>query len=359
MNHSSRCATTHVAILAALTIGGYLCGTMSACAAPRLESICTVYGQREIQLRGVGLVVGLKGTGDSASNGTLVRAVTHILGRLRSPVNATSIGTAKNAAVVLLEATVPKGGIRRGQKVHCTVSSLFDAKSLKGGYLLTSPLAFEDLTDDRVVGLASGPVELAEIDTPTQGQVMRGVELKEDVYQNFVDHQRNVITLLLDESHASFRSAFEIAEAINSDLRKETTSSDWAKAMGSNVIEIQVPTQYLSNTTKFMALLMQIQIDSPPSEARVVVNRKKKIIVITGDVEISPVAIAHNNLRVKIDAPAFLGVQSTPGGPVNPARLDNLVQALNQLQVPTEDTIDILRTLYRSGKLHAQFVEEK
>jgi len=358
MNHSYRYAIMCSAVLLVNAMAGGPFTHKTVCAAPRLESICSVYGQREIQLRGVGLVVGLKGTGDSQSNGTLVRAVTQILGRLRSPVNATNIGSAKNAAVVLLEATVPKGGIRRGQKIHCTVSSLFDAKSLKGGYLLSSPLAFEDLTDDRVVGLASGPVELTELETPTQGHVVRGVELKEDVYQNFIDRQRNVITLLLDESHASFRSTFEIAEAINSDLRKETTSSDWAKALGRNVIEVSVPTQYLNNTTKFMALLMQIQIDSPASEARVVVNRKKKIIVITGDVEISPVAIAHNNLRVKVANPTFLGVESTPGGPVNPARLDNLVQALNQLQVPTEDTIDILRTLYRSGKLHAQFIEE-
>jgi len=358
MKRSYSSSLAHSLIAVALIIGCGLWSAVPAAAAPRLESICTVYGQREIQLRGVGLVVGLKGTGDSESNGTLVRAVTQILGRLRSPVNAANMGSSKNAAVVFLEATVPKGGIRRGQKLHCTVSSMFDAKSLKGGYLLTSPLAFENLADDRVVGLASGSIELAEIETPTQGHVVRGVELKEDVYQNFVDKQRNMITLLLDESHASFRSAFEIAEAINSDLRKETASSEWAKAVGRNVIEVQVPIQYVDNTTKFMALLMEIQIDSPPSEARVVVNRKKKIIVITGDVEISPVAVSHNNLRVAIGANPFMGVQNTPGGPVNPARLGNLVQALNQLQVPTEDTIDILRTLYRSGKLHAQFIEE-
>ena len=113
---------------------------------------------------------------------------------------------------------------------------------------------------------------------------------------------------------------------------------------------------------KFLALLMEVGVDNPNSQARVVVNTKSGTVVVTGEVEISPVVIAHKKLTVRVGDPlappeperfrAF-GPKSDPSRP----QLDQLVEALNSLQVPTEDVIDILRELNRSGKLHAEFIE--
>ncbi|MBA3315842.1 MAG: flagellar basal body P-ring protein FlgI [Planctomycetaceae bacterium] len=336
----------------------------AAFARVRLEHICTVGGPKEVKLTGLGLVVGLKGTGDGGKNLPTMRALATALKLHNTPVLAPDeLKDAKNVAIVLIEATVPATGLRRGQRLDCYVSSLMGAKSLRGGRLLVAPVETPDVGSELAVGLASGPIAVESADVPTTGKISGGIVLEEDFYAYFVDRRDGSpkVTLLLDQSHASFHSAGEVARVINAEFSFEA-GGELAKAIGPGAIIVGVPSQYENDPVKFLALLMEVGVDNPSTQARVVVNTKSGTVVVTGEVEISPVVIAHKKLTVRVGDPLaepepdrfrILGAKNDPSRP----QLDQLVEALNSMQVPTEDVIDILRELNRSGKLHAEFIE--
>lgn len=336
----------------------------AAFARVRLEHICSVGGPKEVKLTGLGLVVGLKGTGDGGKNLPAMRALATALKLHNTPVLAADeLRDAKNVAIVLIEATVPATGLRRGQRLDCHVSSAMGAKSLRGGRLLVAPVETPEVGDERAVGLASGPISVEDPESPTTGKVVDGIVLEEDFFAYFVDHTSGEakVTLLLDPDHASFHSADEVARVVNSEFSFEA-GSDLARGAGPGVIEVRIPSQYEDDPVKFLARLMEIGVDNPHTQARVVVNSRSGTVVVTGEVEISPVVIAHKKLTVRVGDPLAgpepdrfrgVGLKDDPARP----QLDQLVEALNALQVPTEDVIDILRELNRSGKLHAEFIE--
>jgi len=350
-------ARAALALLLALTAD-------AAFARVRLEHICTVGGPKEVKLTGLGLVVGLKGTGDGGKNLPAMRALATALKLHNTPVLAADeLREAKNVAMVLVEATVPATGLRRGQRLDCYVSSVMGAKSLRGGRLLIAPVETPEIGADRAVGLASGPISIEDPDSPTTGKVADGIVLEEDFYAYFVDRRSGDprVTLLLDSGHSGFTSASKVASVVNAEFSFEA-GRDLARAAGPGVVEVGIPSQYEEDPVKFLALLMDVGIDNPQTQARVVVNAKSGTVVVTGEVEISPVVIAHKKLTVRIGDPGLepepdrfrvVGPKDDPSRP----QLDQLVEALNEMQVPTEDVIDILRELNRSGKLHAEFIE--
>ena len=333
----------------------------------RLENICTVYGQKESKLTGIGLVIGLNGTGDGGGNRAAMRALAAVLARMNAPVSIDELRDADNVAMVLVEATVPRTGIRKGQRIDCYVSSFMGAKSLRGGRLLVTPLTTAAVANQHVVGLASGSVYVEDENVRTVGLIQGGVVLEDSFPSLFVDRERgHLVTLLLDESHASFRAASEVSYAINTEFSFDTASQVLAKAAGPGVIEVAIPPQYQDDPVRFLALLMAVGIDNPHTQARVVVNAKTGNIVVTGEVEISPVVIASKNLTVRIgDAPLPDGEQASgrfvtladPQDTYAPQQLQHLLDSLNELRVPTSDIIDIIRELHRSGKLHAAYDE--
>ena len=112
---------------------------------------------------------------------------------------------------------------------------------------------------------------------------------------------------------------------------------------------------------EFVAQVLAVGIDNPHTQARIIVNTKTGTVVVTGEVEISPVVISHKNLTVRVGSanPADDAVASesfvpiTQQGKQATQQLQQLVEALNQIQVPNEDIIEIIRELHRTGKLHA------
>jgi flagellar P-ring protein precursor FlgI len=348
-----------VALLLAVT-------TREASARVRLENICTIYGQKSVKLTGVGLVVGLQGTGDGGKNLPAMRALAAALKLMNSPVVSTKeLQDAKNVAMVFIEATVPRTGLRRGQRIDCYVSSMMGAKSLRGGRLLVTPLETSEIGNDSVVAIASGPVNIEDEDIATTGIIPTGALLEENFVSLFIDKQRgHRITLLLDEFHSGFNTASEIARVINFEFSHIAKNSEFAKATGPGVVEVEVPDVYVDSPVEFVAEMLAIGIENPHSQAKVVVNAKTGTVVVTGEVEISPVIITHKNITVAVDGAApsaantgrfvDLGNQQTTG---TPGQLQHLVSALNQLRVPKEDVIHIVRELHRSGKLHAIYDE--
>src|SRR5579863_5822563 len=166
-----------------------------ACFAPghagagtQLRNICTVYGQKETPVIGIGLVVGLSRTGDGGKNAAAMRALASTLKYLNIPIeSAKELSDASNVAMVAISATIPKEGASRGQRLDCYVTSTFGAKSLKGGRLLISPVRMPNVADTTVVGLATGPVVIEDPDVLTTGRIPGGIILERDFRTPFID----------------------------------------------------------------------------------------------------------------------------------------------------------------------------
>jgi len=336
----------------------------SAEARVRLEHICTVQGQQEVRLTGIGLVTGLPGTGDGAKSLPTIRALRAALTRMNQPVLEVDLKNADSVAIVMIEATIPRTGLRRGQKIDCVVSSMLGAKSLRGGRLLSAPLTSVEIRNDQVVALASGTLTVEDVARPTSARIVQGVDLRQDVNSLFLSQQQGpTVTLLIDPHHASFYTASQIAAAVNQEFTFEVGGRQIARAVSPSVVELSVPTPYRDTPVDFIALVLEVGIDTPSTQARVVLNSKTGTVVVTGEVEISPVIVAHKSFSVEVGTPDA----PTPPGPFvgliegqsrqSPQQLKQLVDALNQLRVPAEDIVSIIRELNETGKLHAELIE--
>jgi flagellar P-ring protein precursor FlgI len=346
------------------------CVALCTLAAPvsarvRLENLCTIQGQQEVRLTGLGLVTGLPGTGDGAKNLPTVRALRAALTRMNNPVMEVDLKNADSVAMVMIEATIPRTGLRRGQKIDCFVSAMLGAKSLRGGRLLSAPLTSVDVRSELVVGLAGGAITVEDLVRPTSGRIVQGVDLQQDVKTLFLNQQQGpTVTLLIDPHHASFYTAAEIAQAVNSEFSFEVGGKQIARPVTPAAVELQVPPQYRESPVEFIAQVLDVGIENPTTQARVVLNQRTGTVVVTGEVEISPVVIAHKNFTVEI---GVIDPPTTSAGPFvgllegqsrqSPQQLEQLVAALNQLRVPTDDIISIIRELSQTGKLHAELIE--
>lgn len=333
-----------------------------ASARVRLKDICTIYGEREVKLVGIGLVTGLNGTGDGGKNLPAVRALAAAMKLMHTPVlDFSELKDAKNFSIVWVEATIPKNGARRGQTIDCYVTSFMGAKSLRGGRLLPSPLETAEIDDDKTRGMASGALVIENPKEELVARIPGGVTLTDDFIRDFIDVYRGgVITLLLDSSHSSFQAASEVARVVNSEFTFEV-GSNVARATGPGVIEVRLPQQYRDSPVEFVAAVLEVSVDNPNTQSRVVVNNKTGLVLIDGEVELSPVVITHKNLIVQVGNDAaqpaeFVGLVDQTQIQ-NSQQLSELLEALNQLKVPPEDVIGIIRELHRSGKLHAEYDE--
>lgn len=358
-------------VLLAITFSWFLSVCEQANAQVRLESICKVEGNEEVRLVGMGLVVGLNGTGDGGGAGPTINALAAAMKAMRSPIDSKELGNAKNVAIVMVHATIPRTGLHKGQRLDCFVSSHLNAKSLQGGRLFVTPLQSDDLNNELVIGIAEGAVVLEDALTPTSGRIPRGVLIKDSYFNNKEYLQRivdtsekdSVIRLLLDGPHSSYISARAIAERINEEYEFESYGEQHAKAESPSRIAVRIPEILQDSPIDFIAELMDLKINSPHSISRVLVNSKTGVVIISGDVELSPVLINHPNLQVNIVGGNTIINGATFKSLVDgqttrtTSRLDELVKALNELGVPREAMIEVLRELHNSGKLHADYKE--
>jgi len=337
-----------------------------------LKNICRVKGQEENVLRGLGLVVGLKGTGDSGDYLPTMRALARSMQLMGNPLSApdsrgkkktglAELKNTKNVALVIVEATVPAAGARRGSPIDCEVSAI-SAKSLAGGRLIFATLQGPNVQDTHVYATASGRVHLDDANVPTVGQIHNGCLMQEDFFNVF--QKDGMITLVLDASHADFEIAAEVANLVNERYRDQgqhdaADAQVIAKAIDPINIVVAIPGAYRNDPVQFIAELMGIEIYDPRTEARVVVNERTGSIVISGDVEIGSVIVSHKDVVVQTgdSLPAARFVPIDPNRPESP-KLKSLVEALGRLQVPATDVIDIIKGIERDGKLHGKLIVE-
>ncbi len=327
-----------------------------------LKSICRVKGQEENTLHGMGIVVGLKGTGDSASFGPTINSLAKVMTVMGEPLNQGGLAElkdAKNVALVIVTATIPAAGARQGDQLNCAVSSFGDAKDLTGGRLFLTALIGPDRNNPRIYAFAQGPISLDDPALTTTGRIHEGCRLEDDFYNAFTQDGR--ITLVLDKNHADFQVAADVAELINSQLSFQSSGVPLAKALDQANITVTIPSQYRTDPVEFVSQVLALPMQEPPTGARVVINERAGSIVISGDVEIGPVVVTHKNVVVETGGAAagrqFVPMDIDPAEVATP-KLTALVEALSAVHVPTEDIIDIIKNLNRAGKLHGQLIIE-
>ena len=348
-------------LAAAVTALGLLASAGPAGASTTLWSICRVKGQEENTLNGLGIVVGLNGTGDGGNFMPTIRSLAVAMELMGNPVGqggATELQDAKNVALVTVTATVPAEGARQGDKIDCKISSIGSAKSLAGGRLFLTPLLGPNPRTGQVYALAEGDITLDDLAVPTTGRIHRGCRVEENFRNGF--HQDGKITLVLDKNHADFQMAQDVAEIINnSQLSFQSGGAALAKPLDQVNIEVAIPKQYEDAPVLFVSEVLRLPLVAPEAGPRVVINERAGSIVIGGDAQIGAVVVTHKNVVVEtggvIPANRFVAVDPSE---TEPPRLKALVEALNAVHVPTEDIIEIIKRIDRNGKLYAQLIIE-
>jgi flagellar P-ring protein precursor FlgI len=354
-------------------------------ASTRLKNICRIKGQEENVLRGMGLVVGLNGTGE-ANDPPTMRAIARAMEIMGNPLASNGqmsgldeLRRMKNVAMVMVTATVPATGARRGDRLDCFVSA-WNGKSLEGGRLAFASLQGPNTQDPRVYALCHGQVTVDNPEQPMVGIVHGGCQMEADIFTPFVSSD-GYITLVLDKNHANFQTASEIvyqinqranytasrqrgvvgtsAESSNDETGSAARSAEYediVQAIDAANIVVRIPEGWRKDPVGFASDILEVRIEEHEPESRVVINPRAGTIVISGDVEIGDVVVSHKNVVVEAAAPpTFTPIDVDKSGA---PKLDELVNQLNSLKVPTADMIEIIRGIERDGKLHGRLIVE-
>lgn len=332
--------------------------------ATTVVDLTRIKGEGELVLRGLGLVTGLKGTGDSGKELMLARPLASLLANEgNAPARLEDLAATKSVALVLVTAVV-RVGTKADDQIDVTVTTVGSAKSLEGGQLFLTPLRGPTNANAIVFGIAEGPMELENIATPTRGRVTRGARMIEDVSAPPITDS---FDLILDEVFKSYQAASHVAEAINAAVQPQGPAV--ARVVDDRTIRVTIPVHERQDTAGFLAAVQSADVNPGflGLGAKVVYNVTRGIIVVTADVDISPVAITQKDLSITttsatpttpdLSPSRWAGVK-TIARPSQSAKLTDLVQALKQLNVPVQEQIAIIRTLHRSGALHAEIVED-
>jgi flagellar P-ring protein precursor FlgI len=347
-----------------LALIGLLCFSAQA-QAERLKDIASIAGVRSNQLVGYGLVVGLNGTGDQTSQTPFtVQSLKSMLAQFGITVPAGVTPQVKNVAAVSLHAELPPFA-KPGQEIDVTVSSIGNAKSLRGGTLLMAPLRG---ADGQIYALAQGNLVVggfgAEADgssitvnIPSVGRIPSGATVERSVASSFPTGN----SLVLNLNTPDFTTANRVAEAINNGIGDGT-----AKAIDGASIKVNAPRD-LAQRVAFMSLLENFEVQPGDSAAKIVINSRTGTIIIGKHVQVSPAAITHGSLTVTITArpqvsqPAPLSGGRTvvvPQSDISVAQekghmfkfdpgvsLDDIVRAINQVGAAPGDLVAILEAL--------------
>ena len=315
---------------------------MAASHAARIKDVATVKGVRENILIGYGIVVGLKGTGDSSTDVT-GQSLSRLFNKLGLDVQNNGVKS-KNAAAVIVTANLPPFA-RSGNKIDVTVSSIGDSSSLEGGVLLVTPLR---AGDQNVYAVAQGSVSLGAMadgttkNFPTVARVASGATIEKDIDVNFSGKKSFRLSL----HNPDFTTSARMAALINGEL-----GGKYASARDSGTVDVVVPFNYEGNTVELMAALENVQINVD-TRAKVVLNERTGTVVMGDKIGITSVAISHGDLSIEVGDGKKGNrdkVMQMKG-----ANVSDLVKALNSLGVAPKDLTAIFQTLKQVGALQAE-----
>ena len=342
--------------------------------AERVKDLASIAGVRSNQLIGYGLVVGLDGSGDKTKfTGQSLR---NFLVEMGINIPPGTDPKSKNVAAVSVHADLPPF-VKPGQTIDITVSSLGDAKSLRGGSLLMTPLKGADgniyaMAQGNLVvggfGADAGDGSRVTVNIPSAGRVPNGATVERAVKNafNVGDH------LVLNLHRPDFTTASRLTDAINHTLGKGTANS-----VDASSIRVNAPRDP-SQRVPFLSLVENLELSPGEAPARVVVNSRSGTVVIGQHVRVTPAAVTHGNLSVTISANPEVSQPNplsqgqtvvTPNYDIEISEedsrmfvfdpgvsLDEIVRAVNQVGAAPGDLVAILEALKQAGALRAELV---
>ncbi|HZX28436.1 MAG TPA: flagellar basal body P-ring protein FlgI [Telluria sp.] len=345
-----------------------------AAQAERLKDLASIAGVRENQLTGYGIVVGLDGTGDQTTQTPFT--VQSILAMLQQQGVTLPAGTSlqlKNVAAVSVTTSLPAFA-QPGQTIDITVSSIGNAKSLRGGTLIMTPLKG---ADGQIYAMAQGNVLVGGVGAQAGGTQTVVNHLAVGKIANGATVERAVPVALgkdnqirLELKQTDFATAAKVVEAINNQFGPSV-----ATALDGRVIRVLTPSSS-DQRVAFIGLLQNIDVAPDLGMAKVIMNARTGSVVMNQAVTLDPCAISHGNLSVTISSdpqvsqPApFSGgktvvtqntsveVKKDPGKVVmvkGGASLAEVVKAMNAIGASPQDLLSILQALKAAGSLHAE-----
>jgi len=342
--------------------------------AERLKDLTSVAGVRSNQLVGYGLVVGLDGTGDKTSftSATFRNMLNNFGVAIPANINPSS----KNIAAVAVHADLPPFA-KPGQVIDVTISTIGDAKSLRGGSLIMAPLKG---ADGQVYAIAQGNLVVSgfgiqgadgsrlSLNVPSVGRIPGGATVERTVPNAFAQGD----SLILNLNHPDFTTARRVAEQINSLLGPKM-----AAPMDATSIRVTAPRDPAQRVS-FLSVLENLEVQPAQEVAKVIINSRTGTIIIGQNVRVSPVAITHGGMTVAITEelnvtqPNALGEGETVITPrtgievdeasghmfeFSPgASLQDIVEAVNQVGAAPGDLMAILEALRQAGALKAELI---
>ena len=356
---------------------------LSSVQADRLKDLTSIAGVRSNQLVGYGLVVGLAGTGDG--NAALTQQSLQSMISQFGVVTSAANMNGKNAAAVIITAELPPF-TKPGQKLDIVVSTVGQAKSLRGGTLLMTPLLGADGETYAVaqgnlmvggLGVAGGDGSSLTVNVPTVGRIPGGASVEKMIETPFLDNSN----ILLNLHQGDFSTTNRVAEAIN-----DVFGDGVAIPLDSTTVKVRAPIDPAQKVS-FVSLLENVQVEPDRPRAKVVINARTGTIVIGGDVRVSAAAVTHGSLTVRVKEDVNVtqtqamavadGVAATvPGAAVETpdttitaeeeiarafvfdpgVELSSIVDALNAVGGTPSDLVAILEALREAGSLRAELI---
>jgi flagellar P-ring protein FlgI len=343
----------------------------SSALATRIKDVATVQGFRENLLVGYGIVVGLNGTGDNLQNAVFTqKGLEEFLERLGVNIQGANIKT-KNIAAVMVTSDLPAFS-RQGGRIDVKVSALGDAKSLRNGTLLATPLLG---ADGNVYAVSQGLISIPDFEPVSSdvktlpsspklennGYIPNGAIIENEIDFDF----KNLTKIRLSLENPDFSTSLAVANSIN-----DTIPGNTAESLDPGTIEVTIPNYRKDDVVQFLSEIETLEV-KPDYKAKVVINESTGTVVIGDNVKIRPVAIAQGNLVVNVGAGEEIKANMTDdvrdrtqkvidqkrgkgfahfeGG----ANLSEVVAGLNKLGVWPRDIINVLHSMKSVGALDA------
>lgn len=348
-----------------------------AVAQERIKDLASVAGVRTNQLIGYGLVVGLDGTGDQTSQAPFtVQSLKNMLSRLGVTIPPNINPQLKNVAAVVIHTDLPPFA-KPGQTLDVTVSSIANAKSLRGGTLLMAPLKG---ADGNVYAIAQGSLLVSglgaegkdgskvTVNIPSVGRIPNGATVERAVASSFASGDSVVLNL----HNPDFTTATRMVESINA-----AVGPGVAQALDGSSVRVNAPIEQ-SQRVSYVAMLENLTLQAGTAPAQVIINSRTGTVVIGQHVKVLSAAVSHGSLtvtiteRTEVSQPAPLGAGETVAAPVSDIEikesedrmflfepgvtLEEIVRAVNQVGAAPGDLVAILEALRQAGALRAQLV---
>jgi flagellar P-ring protein precursor FlgI len=368
----------HLLIFAGLAAVTAFTVAPPAARAERIKDMAQVQGVRTNQLVGYGLVVGLDGTGDQTSQAPFtIQSLTNMLAQLGVVVPTNVTPQLKNVAAVSVHAMMP-AFVKPGQTIDITVNSIANAKSLRGGSLLVTPLHG---LDGQIYAIAQGNLIVSGfgvqgndgskliVNVPSSGRIPGGATIEKAVPTQLATGDAIVLNL----NDPDFTTATRLVQIVNHGL-----GDGIASIIDGGSVRVRAPLD-ITQRVAFLSTVENLEIDPASAPARVIINSRTGTVVISSNVRVSPAAVSHGSLTVsikeeqKVSQPsAFASVgttTTTTNSTINVdqgsnrmflfkpgVELEQIVHAVNEVGAAPGDLVAILEALKEAGALQAELV---